>query len=156
MKIKTTHTRRSAIALLNFMRLWVISWTCSASVLLYLLCVSSRRLIWLYAWLVSSQRSCLSSDVTRLEKRTSLTTLSKVVLPPPAMPDHIHVAWFLTRTYYHIKLPYLCICSLVYCLLPSLLNTSIMKEQSFSVLFIARTKPGSSYTDDAWKLFFNN
>lgn len=156
MKIKTTHTRRSATALLNFMRLWVVSWTCSASVPLYLLCVSSRRLFWLCAWLVSSQCSCLSSDVTRLEKRTSLTTLSKAVLPPPATPDHIHMAWFLTRTYYYIKLPYVCICSLVYCLVPSFLNISFIKEQSFSVLFIARTKPGSSYIDDAWKLFFNS
>lgn len=138
------------------MKLWVISWTCLTSVPLHLLCLSSRRLFQLSVWVISSQHSCLSSNVTTLEKRLSIATLFKLVLPPPVKLYLINLIWFLHRLYHNMKLSYLCICSLVHCLVSSLLNINSTEEQNFSVFVIAHTATGGSHMEDVEKILFHN
>lgn len=102
----------------------------------------SGRLLRLPSLLASSQHSCLSLNVTTLQKKPCLTTLSKVVLPPSVMHYHIDLMWFRHRIYHNMKLSCLCICSL---------SGSLPlehKEQTSSVLCIAHTQTGGLHTED--------
>lgn len=139
MKMRRTQTTSSAIALIEFMKLWVFSWTCLALVPLHLLCLSSRRLFQLSAWMVSSQHPCLSSNVTPLGRRLSLAIQPELVLLPPVK---LYLANQIHRLYHNMKLSYSHISPLVHHLLSSLLNINPTEEQILSVLLIAPATVG--------------
>lgn len=143
MKIRPTQTTSSTTVPIKFMRQWIISWTCPASMPLHFLCLSSRRLFWLSCKVNFIPAFLSWFKCYHFKDKPFLSFYLKWFPNLRYVWSNLILSWDISQ--YKII-------SLIYCLVPFPLTYKFYRTIGHSVLFIACTEIGKSHIREALKM----